>query len=201
MDILTNGKTAGCILLLVLVVPVAIVLLSDMDFDRLFQPKPHEVPEHESTAPYYATPTPEYNHDPPGYNSYDPAPPTEPPTKSTEKSIIADELSQFLAEWERSQETKNLGYYMEFYHRGVDCRNMDYSGLQHYQTRLFDEFYNIELALTNAHYRIVEEKIEITFVQEIILDDYYDVGFVTMMLIESENGYVIVKESWEPYQY
>lgn len=196
MDIITNGKTAGCILLLVFLIPFSLLLMDKID---LFKPRPYETSKYESTSPCYSKPSIEYYHDPPESGPSSTTHPTDPSTKYSEKNSLADSLSQFLAEWKRSQEQENLGDYMDFYHSSVDCRNMDYADLQHYQSRLFDEFYDIELSITNARYRKLGEKIEITFVQELSLDNYTDLGYVTLVLIESGHGYVIVEESWEPY--
>ena len=126
MDIFTDGKTVGSILLVLILIPLTIMLVTEID---LFKSRPHETSKYESTSPGYSKPSTEYYHDPPESGPYSTTHPTNPSTKSTENNSLADSLSQFLAEWKRSQEQENLGDYMEFYHLSVDCRNMDYADL------------------------------------------------------------------------
>jgi len=182
MDILTTGKTAFFILLLAIGIPLIIGLIVGADVFNVLEPRSHNIPPTKSSTPYYSRP-----------ETLD-----ESKDDSSSDYSIEEELSDFLHEWNRAFESKNLGYFMKFYHEESICRNLDYYELKIYQGRLFSEFQEINLTITDAKYRRTEDdRIRIEFIQRTRLDTFSDVGTVVMILVRNGNSYQIINEKWE----
>jgi hypothetical protein len=90
---------------------------------------------------------------------------------------------------------------MGLYSTSFNSRNMTYSELETYQRGIFREFSTIDLSLYNITYTAhSDERITVTFVQALRMDDYSDKGTVTMVLEKEYGDWKIVSETWQPYQ-
>ena len=178
----TTIISSGWVFILAIGIPLVMCLIVAVSVFDLFKPRSHDIPPTMSSTPYYSRPETQ----------------DESKDDSSSDYSIEEELSDFLHEWNRAFESKNLGYFMKFYHEESICRNLDYYELKIYQRRLFSEFQEINMSITNATYKRTEDdRIRIEFIQRTRLDTFSDVGTVVMTLVRNGNSYQIISEKWE----
>ena len=167
------------ILFIAVIVTIASVISSE-DKDR-----PDEA--HGSNTPtYYSSPASPYTS-------------TEPEAEDKTEDIEAD-ITLFLKTWMSAWESQSLPRFMGLYSMSFYGRNMSFSELETYQGGIFGEFSTIELSISNITYTAYsDERITVTFVQVLTMDDYSDKGKVTMVLEKEYGDWKIVSETWQPY--
>ena len=138
------------------------------------------------TSTYYSSPASPYTS-------------TEPEAEDKTEDIKA-EITPFLKTWMSAWESHSLTRFMGLYSMSFYGRNMSFSELETYQEGIFREFYTIDISIFDITYTAYSgERITVTFVQVLKMDDYSDKGKVTMVLEKEYGDWKIVSETWQPY--
>lgn len=180
MNILTDSKTLAIVFSIAAGIPLLIALVVIMSMcpantnDTTYPPKPET-----------------QNHD---YNE-EPLSPTSP-----QNDTVGDEIASLLKSWAIAWEIQSIHRFMSHYSKLFNSRNMNYTKLRKYQQGIFDEFKRINISLFEITYtRISDKKAEVHFVQILEMNDGYDKGRVTMVLVKEGNDWKIISENWRKY--
>jgi len=138
------------------------------------------------TSTYYSSPASPYTS-------------TEPEAEDKTEDIKA-EITLFLRTWMSAWESHSLTRFTKLYSMSFYGRNMSFSELETYQEGIFREFYTIDISIFDITYTSYsDERVTVSFVQVLKMDDYSDKGKVTMVLEKEYGDWKIVSETWQPY--
>ncbi len=106
------------------------------------------------------------------------------------------EIMEFLENWKKSWESKNLNDYIKIYSKNFRREKMNIGAYRSYKKRLFRTYDWIKLRLSNVQIFHTPQYILINLLQDYSSDRYSDFGVKQLFLIKENNSYRIIKENW-----
>lgn len=107
-------------------------------------------------------------------------------------------IKEFILEWKRYWENKDLENYMRFYSKEFTSRGMDWHQWKKYKKHLNDRYHRISLSFSEFNINLRDNQAIVSFKQYYKSDDYSDYGMKSLILKKEGGNWRIFEEQWEP---
>jgi murein L,D-transpeptidase YafK len=119
--------------------------------------------------------------------------------KTNELKKEAENLKQFLVDWEHAWESQDLTAYLQFYHADFYTENlkMSFESWARYKNRINKKRSNIQVEVKNQRYLYSNGYLLIEFDQVYKSANYSDLGKKSMLWKKEGENWLILREEWD----
>jgi outer membrane protein assembly factor BamD len=110
----------------------------------------------------------------------------------------AESVEAFVERWRTAWVSKDLEAYLDCYSSGFKAEKVDFSAWRDRKAALNREYRFIQVTVEDLEVRPFENGVRVTFIQRFKADDYHDVGRKDLDLVNEDDRWKILRESWEP---
>jgi murein L,D-transpeptidase YafK len=116
----------------------------------------------------------------------------------TQTKTQSESMTQMLANWKKSWESKDLDGYMSYYDSTFKNQKMDLAGWRAFKKSLYEKYQNIQVTLSEPIILQHGNRVVVRALQQYKSDLKEDFGEKTLYLEKRDDGYKIVAEDWVP---
>lgn len=111
-----------------------------------------------------------------------------------------NQVLDFLQEWVRAWESRDVDRYMAFYSNGFKAYGMNHGQWRAYKTKLAQKYKAIDVQISGIVVKTRGNRAEASFVQSYVSDQFQDYGRKTLTLRLEGGRWKIWRENWYPAQ-